>query len=68
VPATKALLLFVANIVCLNLAGIATFMIAGIRPTLWREAKKAKKQTKRALVVWSILLCILLIATYFFAQ
>lgn len=51
-PALKAFLLFVANIVCLNLAGIATFMWAGIRPHKRWEAKKAKKQTQKAMKIW----------------
>jgi uncharacterized membrane protein len=63
-PAAEAFLLFLANITCLNLAGIGTFWLAGIRPTLRREAKKAQKNTRHALMVWSILLAVLLAATY----
>jgi uncharacterized hydrophobic protein (TIGR00341 family) len=31
------------NLICINLAGILTFLIQGIRPRSWWEAEKAKK-------------------------
>ncbi len=68
IPAFKAFLLFLANIVCLNLAGITTFVSAGVRPTNRREIKKAKEKTKIAIWIWSSLLVLLIILTYFFTK
>lgn len=67
-PAFKAFILFLSNIICLNLAGIGTFLLAGVRPTHWREIKKAKKQTRIAVGIRSLLLFLLLILIYFFTQ
>ncbi len=63
-PAFKAFLLFAANVICLNLAWVMTFWLAWIKPTYWREAKKAAKHTRRAMVVWWVWLLILVAATY----
>jgi len=54
-----AFLVFVANTVCVNLAGIFTFMVAGITPTYWWEEKKAKKYARKAVLIWTLLLMIL---------
>ncbi len=54
-----AFLVFLANTICVNLAGILTFIIAGITPIYWWEEKKAKKYSRKAMVVWTILLLIL---------
>ncbi len=43
--------LFVANIICLNLAGVLTFLYQGVRPTSWWEEKEAKKATIRSLFI-----------------
>lgn len=58
--AADAFLLLVINTICLNIAGIATFLVQGIRPFHWWEAKKAKKMTIRAMALWIILLLLLL--------
>jgi len=54
--ATGALLLTIANVISVNLAGVGTFLIQGVRPRSWWEAKRAKTATRRAIVVWIILL------------
>lgn len=59
VLAARAGLLTVANIVCINLAGVATFLLQGVRPRSWWEEKRAKKATQRAIVVWTVLLAVL---------
>jgi len=41
----QSFILFLANVVGLNIAGVTLFMLAGIRPAKRWEAKKAKKQT-----------------------
>lgn len=58
--ATDAFLLFVINTICINIAGIATFLVQGIQPAHWWEAKKAKKMTVRAMALWVVLLLLLL--------
>ncbi len=54
-----ALLLFLVNIVCINLSGVVTFVLQGIRPKEWWETKKAKKAVMVAVTVWIILLILL---------
>ncbi len=55
----KALELAFANVICINLAGIVTFSLQGIRPATWWENSKAGKAKQRALVVWIVLLVLL---------
>lgn len=58
----SAFLLFLTNVVCINLAGILTFAMQGIQPKTWWEADKAKKGTRNAIVLWTILLVILIVS------
>jgi len=51
-----AALLLTLNVVCFNLAGVATFLAAGIRPRTWWETERAKTATRTALAVWAVLL------------
>ncbi len=57
--AFEALLYFFINIICINLAGVATFYFQGVTPRNWWEAGKAKKATKISMLSWSGLLCFL---------
>ncbi len=57
-----AFLLFLANLICINLAGVATFLVHGIRPRTWWEADKARKAARVALGVWLVLLAALALA------
>ncbi len=57
--AAGALLLCFVNIVCINLAGVITFIMEGIQPTKWWEAKRAKKAVRIAITLWIVLLLIL---------
>lgn len=59
--ATGAFLLFCTNIICINLAGVATFFAQGVSPRIWWQADKAKRATKTALLLWALSLCLLLI-------
>jgi uncharacterized hydrophobic protein (TIGR00341 family) len=59
--ALGALLLFLANLISVNLAGVVIFLIQGIEPLTWWQAKKAKKATLIAIAVWVVLLAILII-------
>jgi uncharacterized hydrophobic protein (TIGR00341 family) len=54
--AASALLLFLVNVAGINLAGTATFLLQGVRPREWWEAKKATRAVRTALAVWILLL------------
>jgi uncharacterized hydrophobic protein (TIGR00341 family) len=54
-----AFLLFITNIICINLAGVTTFLFQGVSPRTWWDADKAKKGTRKALALWSIILIVL---------
>ena len=64
--ALETTVLVSTNIVCLNLAAIATFWVKDIRPQIdWRKFR-ASKITGIATVFWSIVLAILAIAIFMF--
>ena len=65
--ATETAVLVSANIVCLNLAAIATFWLQDIRPQQWWQKFQAKKITRIALIFWLIIL-VLLIGIVFMYQ
>lgn len=52
-------MLFLANVICLNLAGVVTFIVQGIQPLSWWDQEQAKSATLRAAVVWTVLLAAL---------
>lgn len=54
--AMGALLLFLVNMICINLAGVITFQIQGIHPATWWENNRAAKATRIALGLWVFLL------------
>ncbi len=55
----KALELAFANVICVNLAGIVTFGLQGIRPATWWEKSKAGKAKSTSLAIWISLLILL---------
>lgn len=57
-PALGALLLTALNIICLNLAGVLTFIVQGVSPAAWWEAERAKRLSFIALGVWIGLLAV----------
>lgn len=59
--ALSAALLLLTNLICVNLAGVITFYIQGVRPLTWWDAEKAKKATLKALLIWLILFAILIV-------
>ena len=63
--ALGAFFLFLANLISVNLAGVAIFLAQGIEPRTWWDAKKAKKATVLAIVGWALLLAILIIILFF---
>jgi len=60
-----ALNLALANIICINLAGILTFRLQGIRPATWWEKNKARQASRKATGIWLFLL-VLLAGSLFF--
>jgi uncharacterized hydrophobic protein (TIGR00341 family) len=54
--AMGALSLLAANLICINLAAVVTFMVQGIRPATWWEKDRAKKATRIAIAFWVTLL------------
>jgi uncharacterized membrane protein len=63
--ASGAFLLFLANLICINLSGIVTFLVQGIRPRNWWEADKAKSLTRISIIVWFILLAVLMMIIFY---
>lgn len=67
VMAIGAFLLFLTNIICINLSGVVTFLVQGIRPLTWWEAMKARKATRTAIVLW-FLFFLVLVTVIIFSQ
>jgi uncharacterized hydrophobic protein (TIGR00341 family) len=57
--AMGALSLFLMNLICVNLAGVTTFLVQGIRPATWWENTRAVKATRIAIGLWVVLLAAL---------
>jgi uncharacterized hydrophobic protein (TIGR00341 family) len=54
--ALGAYLLVATNVVCVNLSGVVTFRLRGIRPRTWWEASRARRATRIAMAIWAGLL------------
>lgn len=63
--ALGAFLLTGANVICVNLAGILTFLLQGVRPRNWLEVERAKQSTRAAVIIWVLLLAALLLILWF---
>ena len=59
--AWRAILLAAANVICINLAGVAAFLAQGVRPRSWWEAERAKRASRRAAAIWLTLLTLLIV-------
>lgn len=59
VGAYGAFLLLSVNIVCVNLSGLAVFLMKGIAPRLWFERRMAKPYVYGGILVWSLALAVL---------
>ena len=55
-----ALLLLFVNVICVNLAATATFLVQGIRPRSWWEADQARRSTRLSLAIGALLILVLL--------
>jgi len=62
--AAGALLLLITNLICINLAGVTVFYIQGVSPRNWWEVDKARRASRRALMIWSVLLIALVIVIF----
>lgn len=60
--AYRSFLLGSVNVICVNLAGVVTFLSQGIAPTSWWEANRAKRATRYASIGWTLSLVLLIIA------
>lgn len=63
--AVGSVILTFTNLICINLAGILTFLVQGVRPRTWWEAQKAKKAVRAAIGIWFVLLIVLAIIIWF---
>lgn len=59
-----ALWLLLTNMICVNLAGVLTFWVQGVRPTTWWEANIAKRATRLSILISAALLVVLISLIY----
>ncbi|MCP3903052.1 MAG: TIGR00341 family protein [Planctomycetes bacterium] len=57
--ATGAAMLLAVNLICINLAGVVTFRLQGVRPRAWYDAVRARRSARLATIVWIVLLAAL---------
>ncbi|RMH38970.1 MAG: TIGR00341 family protein [Deltaproteobacteria bacterium] len=57
--AARAAHLVAINLICVNLAGVVTFLAQGIRPFGWWDAARARRATAIAIAAWTTLLAAL---------
>jgi uncharacterized hydrophobic protein (TIGR00341 family) len=62
--ALGALWVLLTNVICVNLAGVVTFWVQGVRPTTWWETHIAKRATYKAIITYAALLAILIFIIY----
>ncbi len=60
-----ALVLVAGNVVCLNLAATAAFLIQGVRPNSWWEEGTRTKAVWTASILWALLLLGLIVLVWF---
>ncbi len=61
-----ALYLFLINLVCVNMTGVATFLAQGIGPLAWWEKQRAKRATFIAFSLWVVIFSLLMILIVLF--
>ena len=57
--ALGASLLLGTNVICVNLSGVNTFLAQHVRPNTWWETDKARRATRIAIALWTLLLLVL---------
>lgn len=60
-PASGALLLLLANVICVNLSGVVTLLVQGVRPRRFWEARRATRAARAAVGIWLALLSLVLV-------
>lgn len=63
--AVGSIILTLTNLICINLAGILTFLVQGVRPRTWWEEQKAKKAYRLAIAIWFVLLVVLALIIWY---
>lgn len=63
--ATGAGVLTLINIICINLAGVATFYLQNVRPRTWFENSRARQAVRISVPIWLGLLAILVGILFF---
>ncbi|TVQ04855.1 MAG: TIGR00341 family protein [Balneolaceae bacterium] len=58
-------LLTVTYIICVNLAGVLTFLLQGIKPQSFRKIKEGEEFSRYAIIIWAALLLMLILIIYF---
>jgi uncharacterized hydrophobic protein (TIGR00341 family) len=66
--AQNAGLLVAVNIICLNLAGVGTFLVRGVRPGRFYDTKDARRAVGGAIIVWVVALAAAAIVIWFAGQ
>ncbi len=63
--AGEATMLLLVNLICVNLAGVCTFLAQGIQPLSWWELGRARRAARVAIIAWTLLLVILVVLILF---
>lgn len=58
-------LLTLTYIICVNLAGVVTFLLQGIKPQSFRERREGEELSRYAIFIWVSMLIILSVIIYF---
>jgi uncharacterized hydrophobic protein (TIGR00341 family) len=58
-------LLTITYIICVNLAGVVTFLLQGIKPKSFMERKEGEEFSRYAIIIWVSLLLALILIIYF---
>jgi len=51
-------------VVCINLSGVVTFVLQGIKPKKWWETRQASKAVRVAITIWIVLLILLAVMIF----
>jgi len=57
----RATMLLAVNVISVNLACVATFVVMGVRPYSWWEREGARRSSRLALLIWAGLLTLVLL-------
>lgn len=63
-----ALILTVTNLIGINLAGVTTFLLQGIRPRTWWKKQQAKDTTWWVMALWILLMMVFVIIIWLWSE